>query len=146
MHIQTESPAETDTRLRRVLRDAELEALPGLWHFAEFPHTAFTSSLHPEALALTRDGDTWSQLIPVFAPTAAEPLAVLSIHFQTGIDNSGFVGWLATLIKQHTGSGVAVICGQNTARGGIFDLWCAPAPAAPAINNLLAHLRTDHSL
>lgn len=140
MHIQTESAAQTDARLRQVLRDAEITTLPGLYHFAEFPHTDFATALRPEALAVIRDGDRWSQLVP--APTdAPEPLSLLSIHFPTGIDNSGFVGWLATLIKQHTGSGVAVVCGQNTHRGGIFDYWCAPSAVAPAIHQLLADLR-----
>ncbi len=142
MHIQTETPAQTDSRLRRVLRDAELHALPDQWHFTEFAHAVFATSLHPNALALIRDGDRWSQLIPADA-SAAEPLTLWSIHFQAGIDNSGFVGWLATLIKQHTGSGVAVICGQNTERGGIFDYWCAPSLAALAIHALFKELRSS---
>ena len=141
MHIQTETPAQTDSRLRRVLHDAEIHPLPREWHFIEFAHTAFRTSLHPEALALIRDGDRWSQLVPADS-SATEPLTLWSIHFQTGVDNSGFVGWLATLVKQHTGSGVAVVCGQNTERGGIFDYWCAPFPAAPAIRDLFAQLRS----
>ncbi len=104
-------------------------------------HADFATSLHAEALALVRDGDLWSQLVPADLATA-EPLTLWSIHFEPGIDNSGFVGWLATLIKQHTGSGVAVICGQNTQRGGIFDYWCAPSPAAPAIQDLFAQFRS----
>ncbi len=112
MHIQTETPAQTDTRLRRVLRDCDIHARPGECHFTEFAHADFATSLHPEALAFIRDGDRWSQLVPGDFSTA-EPLTLWSIHFETGVDNSGFVGWLGTLIKQHTGSGVAVICGQK---------------------------------
>ena len=108
-----------------MLHEAELHALPSEWHFTEFAHADFATSLHPEAIALIRDGDRWSQLIPANSSTA-DPLTLWSIHFATGINNSGFVGWLAKLIKQHTGSGVAVVCGQNTPRGSIFDYWCAP--------------------
>jgi len=42
------------------------------------------------------------------------------------LDNSGFVGWLATHMKRSLGTGVFVVCGQNSARGGIFDYWGCP--------------------
>ncbi len=47
-------------------------------------------------------------------------------HFPDGLDNSGFVGWLATHLKETLGTSVFVICGQNSDRGGIFDYWACP--------------------
>lgn len=47
-------------------------------------------------------------------------------------DNSGFVGWLASHLKQKLGTGVFVTCGQNSNRGGIFDYWGCPAELGPS--------------
>jgi hypothetical protein len=55
-----------------------------------------------------------------------EPFCLLSFHFEPGLDNSGFVGWLASHMKQTLGSGVFVVCGQNHRQGGIFDYWGCP--------------------
>jgi hypothetical protein len=42
-------------------------------------------------------------------------------HFPTGVYNSGFVGRLASSLKNRFGTGVFVTCGQNNQDGGIFD-------------------------
>ena len=42
-------------------------------------------------------------------------------HFPAGVDNSGFVGWLASHLKVVLGTGVLVVCGFNSQRGGVFD-------------------------
>ncbi len=54
------------------------------------------------------------------------PFAIWRFHFPQGADNSGFVGWLATHLKTRIGTGVFVICGQNSNDGGIFDYWGCP--------------------
>jgi hypothetical protein len=55
---------------------------------------SFPASQLPEALAFVRDEDAWSVLAP--AETGArEPIGVFVFHFPPGLDNSGFVGWLA---------------------------------------------------
>ncbi len=41
--------------------------------------------------------------------------------------NSGFVGWLACWLKRELGTGVVVVCGQNSRRGGVYDYWGCPA-------------------
>ncbi|MBC8038097.1 MAG: hypothetical protein H7X89_12855, partial [Rhizobiales bacterium] len=82
-------------------------------------------SLRPDALAAVRDDEVWSQLVPATGDSA-EPVGLLRFHFPAGADNSGFVGWLASHIKATTGSGIFVICGQNSGRGGIFDYWGFP--------------------
>lgn len=58
---------------------------------------------------------------------------------RTNVDNSGFVGWLATHIKRATGSGVFVVCGQNSCGGGIYDHWgCPEAVADPVLETIHA--------
>ena len=64
--------------------------------------------------------------------SAAEPLRVFSFHFEPDLDNSGFVGWLATHLKEALGTGVVAVCGHNAARGGVFDYWAVPAAVADA--------------
>jgi hypothetical protein len=59
-------------------------------------------------------------------------LCVFGFHFVAGLDNSGFVGWLASHLKARLGTGVLVICGQNSNRGGIFDDWGVPWAAGEA--------------
>jgi len=63
---------------------------------------------------------------------------VWRFHFPAGLDNSGFVGWLASHLKRQFGTGVVVICGQNSARGGIFDYWACPFAIADPV---LAEIR-----
>jgi hypothetical protein len=57
------------------------------------------------------------------------------------LDNSGFVGWLASHLKTAVGTGVFVVCGQNTRRGGIFDYWGVPVEAADAVLAEVRRLR-----
>jgi uncharacterized protein DUF6196 len=127
MNVRRETSVRVETRLRRVLRDSELTVLPGSWWFDEFEHPVFSDRVRADAIALTRDGDHWSQLVPLRADDKPrERLRAWSVHFPPEQDNSGFVGWLATHIKRATGSGVVVVCGQNSRRGGIFDYWACP--------------------
>ena len=62
-----------------------------------------------------RDDKVWSQLVPC-ADQERELYTVFRFHFPNGLDNSGFVGWLASHLKARLGTGVFVICGQNSAR------------------------------
>jgi hypothetical protein len=52
--------------------------------------------------------------------------ALFRFHFPASIDNSGSVGWLATILKTELGTGVFVTCGSNRLDGGIFDYWGIP--------------------
>ena len=93
--------------------------------FVEFPLAEFSRRADPSALALVRDEKVWSMLMPA-AADAADPFAIWCVHFPSGADNSGFVGWLATHMKTRFGTGVFVTCGQNSGDGGIFDYWGCP--------------------
>ncbi len=124
VHISLESCEETVLRLRRVIRAAEVVFYTMPYGFIE-QSVAGPLSVHPEALAIVRDEEVWCQLIPV-DEKAPESFALWRFHFAPDLDNSGFIGWLAGHLKETTGSGVFVICGNNTQRGGIYDYWACP--------------------
>lgn len=136
--VAMESAEQTHRRLSRVIRESRLEVYEGDWAFEEFPITEFQQRASPSALALVRDDATWSQLVPYRGSGRA--LALFRFHFSPAIDNSGFVGWLASQIKATLGSGVVVICGSNSQDGGIFDYWAVPAAAGAAVIALVRRL------
>ena len=125
MYISNETPEETESRLLKVIGSAELEVFEKTYVFEEFPLHAFHANAKGDALAYVRDNEVWSQLIPSEDKTK-ELFTVIGFHFKPGFDNSGFVGWLATHLKQKLGTGVFVVCGQNSNKGGIFDYWGSP--------------------
>ena len=125
MFVSHETPAETQERLLRVIARAELRVYDGQFAFTEWPAAVFPSEAIHKALAFVRDEDVWSVLAPAEG-SVPESLGVFAFHFTPGLDNSGFVGWLATHFKASLGTGVAVVCGQNTTRGGIFDYYGVP--------------------
>jgi len=134
VHITQETPPETDQRLRGVAAVTSIEVQDGEWWYDEFPLDQFPARVRPDAIALVRDQDRWSQLVPLRSPDQPrERFKIWSCHWPEGVDNSGFVGWLATRIKARTGSGIFVICGQNSGRGGIYDYWGCPVEAAAVV-------------
>lgn len=124
--ISLEDDEATDARLRMVTRLASLHVYPDAYSYAEFPLERFTIHARPDALALVRDDELWSQLVPA-GDDAAQRFKIFRFHFPPGIDNSGFVGWLASHLKRRFGTGVVVICGQNSRSGGIYDYWGCPS-------------------
>jgi hypothetical protein len=126
MYVSQETPEQTQTRLLTAIGRAEVSFLPGSYAFDEFPLRDFELHVRPDALALVRDEAAWSMLVPS-RDSSRELFSIFSFHFAEGLDNSGFVGWLATHLKQALGTGVFVVCGQNRRRGGIFDYWGCPA-------------------
>ncbi len=108
-----------------VVAKSRLDVLPGAYAFVECSADAARGSFRKDALAFVRDGEVWSQLVPA-EDAEAERFRVLSFHFPANIDNSGFVGWFATLLKNRFGTGVFVVCGYNAGDGGIFDYWGVP--------------------
>ncbi|WP_037895919.1 DUF6196 family protein [Streptomyces sp. NRRL S-920] len=135
--ISHESPHETRARLRGVLADADFEVLPGSWAYHEYPAGPVPQP-SAEVLALVRDAQSWSVLEPARGGEA-EVFGVFAFHFPSASDNSGFVGWLAGELKERLGTGVAVLCGYNSARGGIYDYWLVPAQL---LGEAQAHVRS----
>ncbi|MDB5366977.1 MAG: hypothetical protein JWM77_2904 [Rhodospirillales bacterium] len=125
VHVSHEGPEQTDARLRRVIASARLTVYDEPYTFYEFSFRDFALMVRDDALAIVRDDSHWSQLVPSLNPED-EQFTLFRFHFPDGADNSGFVGWLATHLKRRFGTGVFVICGHNSAHGGIYDYWGAP--------------------
>jgi Family of unknown function (DUF6196) len=140
MYVSHETPSEIAVRLRKVIRTAEFVVHEGNHSFREFAVASFPTHLIEHALAFVRDEDVWSALVPDTDLTS-EKFVVFSFHLRPGLDNSGFVGWLASHMKAAVGSGVFVVCGQNARRGGIFDYWGAPVSVAEAVITEVNSLR-----
>lgn len=133
--ISQERPVESQRRLRAVLRTTQLVHLPEAWCFQRIVGDP------PEgAIATIRDVDGWCALVPA-TEDSGEQFGLTLSTFAPHIDNSGYVGWLATAVKQRLGSGVFVICGDNPRRGGIFDYLGYPLEVADAVRNLIDELR-----
>ena len=139
MHLSHETPEQTETRLRQVIRDATLHVFPGTHRFVPLGLADFPSRARADALAFVRDDALWSQLLP--AEEGPSRYVLFRFHFPDGGDNSGFVGWLASLIKRETGAGTFVVCGENPARGGIFDLWGVDLSVGAEVLSLVRRLR-----
>lgn len=135
--ISYETPQEIRTRLRRVLAEATFKVLSGHWAYHEHPAGPIPQ-LSADALALVRDEESWSVLEPARGGEA-EVFGVFAFHFPAASDNSGFVGWLASELKDHLGTGVAVLCGYNSAKGGIYDYWLVPSQL---LGEAEAHVRS----
>ncbi len=142
MYVSQETPQQTDKRLQAVIAAAGLVWHEGVYAFEEHPADHFPLDDVREALAFIRDEDVWSVLKRAGA-NATEPFGLFSFHFPDGLDNSGFVGWLASKLKAELGTGVFVVCGQNTKRGGIFDYWGVPIAIKHEATQALHKLRGE---
>jgi hypothetical protein len=138
MYISSETIEQTEKRLKKVIQTADFRIFDKSYYFKEVPVANF--EFETEALAIVKDQDVWSFLIPSVS-TEYENFKVFSFHFENGLDNSGFVGWLASKIKEELGSGVFVVCGQNTNRGGIFDYWGCPIEIETEVISFIKKLR-----
>ena len=124
--ISKETAEETEQRLQGVLGLTEMTVLPGSWSFFESPKDQ-PPTLDDDLLAVVRDEQSWSVLRPAGDEgDGRERFGVFSFHFPDGVDNSGFVGWLAGALKEQLGTGVFVVCGSNQDRGGVYDYWGCP--------------------
>lgn len=125
VEISQETPAQTENRLLKVIAQSEFKIFAESYAFEEFPLNNFSDLARQDALALVRDDEVWSQLVPC-VDSNQELFKIFSFHFKNCTDNSGFVGWLASHLKTELGTGIFVTCGQNFKRGGIFDYWGCP--------------------
>lgn len=139
IRITQETPEEASERLRHVLRLSRVEVMQGSYAFLEYPAENGVIAARADAIAVVRDDTVWSQLVPCNDPNE-DCLAMFRIHFPNGVDNSGFIGWLAGHLKRRFGTGVFVVCGHNRKDGGIFDYWGIPLEIAPAVWGELAML------
>ena len=108
MYISQETPTQTQARLRKVIAEAELLVYDQPYVFEEVSVERFPSQHIADALAFVRDSDVWSALVPQRQQQEEEAFSVFSFHFAPNLDNSGFVGWLASHLKASVGTGVFV--------------------------------------
>ena len=143
-------PEATDQMHRRlcsVIAAAGFEALPE--PYAWRPVSA-SSPLPDDALAAVRDGSAWYALAARSAD-AAGSYRVLAFHFAEGSDASGFVAWLAALMKQSAGTGAMVVCGFDARATpplwqtslGLFDYWGCPWHKGDEVIALVNRLRRE---
>jgi diadenosine tetraphosphate (Ap4A) HIT family hydrolase len=130
--MRDETANATQARLLEVIGHAGLKILPGRYAFRRLEAGAKPGE---EALACVRDGEVWSELVPVDDPAAGPALfRVFAFHFDPAYDATGFVGWLHSHLAR-AGTGHIVVC------GGIVDYWGCPAEAADRVLAEVERLR-----
>jgi hypothetical protein len=86
--------------------------------------------------------------VPIRQGAPRETIAFF-FHFAEGTNASGFVAWLAGLMKQDAGTGVMVVCGFDARNNpalwqtslGLFDYWGCPWIKGEAVIALVKRLR-----
>src|ERR671918_2055463 len=141
VHISRETPEQTNERLLEVIAAATFRVYDDAYVFEEAPLRGPIPPLDDRTLALVRDDRVWSRLVPTAPDHGVEQFGLFRFHFPEGVDNSGFVGWLASHLKRELGTGVFVVCGQNSEQGGIFDYWGFPAELREALVREIEKLR-----
>ena len=139
MYISKETHEQIQLSLLNVLSHAEIKIYEEEYAFEEFAEKNFSLKAKSEALAIVRDGEVWSQLVPS-KDLAQERFKIFKFYFKEALDNSGFIGWLATRLKDKIGTGVFVICGQNNGRGGIYGYWGCPIDVAQSVMEEIQNL------
>ncbi len=141
MDVSKEQPDETNRRLSMVFARAEIVWYEGHYAFEPVDADIDSLTLSGEILALIKLDDAWSVLRKT--EQADELCALFRVRFPVREDNSGFVGWLANVIKRECGSGVGVVCGYDSAIGDLFDYYAVPASAAADVRDLLGRLKSN---
>jgi hypothetical protein len=141
----SETPEQMHNRLIAVIAAARFEALPQPYAWQRLDALL---KLPSGALASVRDGATWYALAPV-SPEAAGAYRILVFHFEEGTNASGFVAWLAGLMKTEVGTGAMVVCGFDARATpalwqtslGLFDYWGCPWAYGEDVITLVERLR-----
>ena len=142
-----ETARQMHDRLRRVIAASQFEALsePYAWQFF-----SKSSQLPDNTLAVVRDGLTWYALT-ASSPDVEGSYRILVFHFAEGMNASGFVAWLAGLMKREAGTGAMVVCGFDARATsvlwqtslGLFDYWGCPWSKGAAVVKLVERLRRE---
>ena len=143
----SESAEQMHARLCRVIAAARFEVLsqPYAWEQVSEP-----SRVPINALALVRDGSVWHALTAV-PPNTTGAYRILVFHFAEGSNASGFVAWLAGVMKKEAGTGVMVVCGFDARATpalwqtslGLFDYWGCPWDRGDEVAALVNRLRRE---
>jgi hypothetical protein len=141
-----ETAEQMHKRLCGVIAAARFQVLPQphAWEPIGEPR------LPADALAMVRDGSCWYALTPV-PSNAAGAYRILVFHFAEGSNASGFVAWLAGLMKTEVGTGAMVVCGFDARATpalwqtslGLFDYWGCPWGRGDDVAALVERLRRE---
>jgi hypothetical protein len=142
-----ESTEQMHERLSGVIAASRFEALSRPYAWQEVNEL---SQLPATALAAVRDGSTWYALIPV-SPETVGAYRILVFHFAEGSNASGFVAWLAGILKKEVGTGAMVVCGFDARATpalwqtslGLFDYWGCPWAHGVEVTALVERLRRE---
>jgi hypothetical protein len=85
---------------------------------------------------------------------AAGAYRIFAFHFAEGTNASGFVAWLAGLMKREAGTGAMVVCGFDARATaalwrtslGLFDYWGCPWAKGDAVIALIERLRGANTI
>jgi len=143
----SESAEQMHERLCGVIAAARFEALPKPYAWRALSQS---SALPVDGLAVVRDGSAWFALTPVAADTAGA-YRILAFHFAEGSNASGFVAWLAAMMKREAGTGAMVVCGFDARATealwqtslGLFDYWGCPWSRGDDVVALVERLRRE---
>ena len=144
-----ETPEEVHARLGGVIARARFTVLaePHAWQ-----PLGRSAPLPAGAIAVVRDGESWAALVPT-ATDAAGAYRIFAFHFAEGTNASGFVAWLAGLMRSEVGTGAMVVCGFDARASaalwqtslGLFDYWGCPWAKGDAVIALVERLRREGS-
>jgi hypothetical protein len=140
-----ETSEQMHHRLLEVIAKSRFEALSRPYAWQGIPHSI---QIPDGALAAVRDGNAWYALVPA-RQGAKGNYRVFSFHFAEGTNASGFVAWLAGLMKQDAGTEAMVVCGFDARNNpalwqtslGLFDYWGCPWIKGEAVIALVERLR-----
>ena len=140
-----ETSQQMHERLLEVIAKSRFEPLSQPYAWQAIPGS---TQIPDGAPAAVRDGDAWYALAPAMQGATGN-YRVFSFHFAEGTDASGFVAWLAGLMKKDAGTGAMVVCGFDARNNpalwqtsfGFFDYWGCPWSKGEAVVALVEHLR-----
>jgi hypothetical protein len=144
-----ETRSQMHRRLLGVIANARFEALttPYAWQRMD------AGGPMDNAIAAVRDGSSWYVLSEA-PPTADAGYRIFTFHFAEGSNASGFVAWLAALMREQAGTGAMVVCGFDARSSaalwqtslGLFDYWGCPLRMGEDVAALINRLRREGSL
>ena len=87
--------------------------------------------------------------VDTVSPEIAGAYRILVFHFAEGSNASGFVAWLAGILKKEVGTGAMVVCGFDARATpalwqtslGLFDYWGYPWAHGGEMTALVERLR-----
>jgi len=142
-----ETDSEMHDRLCGVLATSRFEVLPEPHAWQELKNAP---GLPATALAVVRDGSAWYALAPL-AGDIVGAYRILVFHFAEGLNASGFVAWLAALMRKEAGTGAMVVCGFDARASsalwqtslGLFDYWGCPWDRGDNVIGLIERIRRN---